>query len=281
MVVDIIKLVQSISNPFFDMLFQLITMLGEDTFCILVTAVIYWCIDKDMGYKLGFVTLSSAVVNLGIKDFFKVPRPIGEPGIRSLRVHTAEGYSFPSGHTQNTATLWTFFMLRFRRRWLYAVGILIILLVGLSRLYLGVHTPMDVIGGMIIGAVWAAAWGYLYDISIIRKNNVAVVLTALTATIGMFLFKDANYYKAVGALTGLLLGYLVEPRFINFKVKSSLTMQVLKVSSGLGLVYALLSVLKRVLPETLIAGYVSYLLLLLWITIAIPFIFKHLSMDRA
>lgn len=277
---EIIKLVQSISNPFFDLLFQWITMLGEDTFCIFITAVVYWCIDKDLGYKLGFVTLTSAVINFGIKDYLKIPRPIGEPGIRSLRIHTAGGYSFPSGHTQNTATLWTFFIIRFRRRWLYAAGILIILLVGLSRLYLGVHTPLDVIGGMVIGVLWAVIWDCLYEKSIILNKELTVILAVLTATIGMFVFMDVYYYKAVGALTGLLVGYLIEPRFINFKESSSLTMQVLKVSSGIGAVYALKLFMKAVLPKTLIAGYISYLILLLCITVAIPFVFKLLKVNR-
>lgn len=277
---EIIRLVQSISNPFFDLFFQLITMLGEDTFFILVTAVIYWCIDKELGYKLGFVILTSASVNFGIKDFFKIPRPIGEPGIRSLRVQTAEGYSFPSGHTQNTTTLWTFFMVQFRRSWLYATGSMIILIVGLSRLYLGVHTPLDVVGGMIIGAIWVVIWGYIYEIAIKHKKKRIIIAAILLASIGLLVFKDANYYKVVGALTGLLLGYLAEPVFIDFEEKASLWVQVLKVSLGMAVLYALRLVLKIILPGVLISDYFRYLILLLWITIAAPFIFNHITANK-
>jgi membrane-associated phospholipid phosphatase len=271
---ELIKFIQQFSNPLLDTFFQMITMIGEDTFFILVTAVIYWCIDKELGYKLGFVTLTSACVNFGIKEFLKVPRPIGEPGIRSLRLHTAAGYSFPSGHTQNTTTLWTFFMLYFKRSWLYIASISIILLVGISRLYLGVHTPADVAGGMLIGAVWVLFWGYLYEKAQRHKDKRLLILAVVIATIGLLVFKETNYYKVVGALTGLLLGYLIEPRFINFNERTSLTAQVLKVSFGMGTLYILRLVMKSTLPEHLITDHLGHLVMLVWVTIIAPLVFK-------
>ncbi len=276
---EIIKLVQSISNPFLDLFFQLVTMMGEDTFFIFVTSVIYWCVDKELGYKLGFVTLTSATVNFGLKDMLKIPRPIGEEGIRSLRVHTAEGYSFPSGHTQNTATIWTFFMLLFRKGWLYAVGVLIILLVGVSRIYLGVHTPADVIGGILIGSVWVVLWGFIYETSMKRKDKKILVLAAVFATAGLLVFKEPNYYKCVGALTGLLIGYMAEQRFIKFKEHAGPAAQFIKVLSGMLVVYVLRIVLKVLLPAALISDYFRYMILLLWITTAAPLLFKILVKD--
>lgn len=275
---EIIKLVQSISNPFLDVVFQLITMMGEDIFFMLVTAVIYWCIDKELGYKLGFATLTSACVNFGIKDLLKIPRPIGEPGIRSLRLQTAEGYSFPSGHTQNTATLWTFFMHQFRKRWLYALGILMILLVGVSRLYLGVHTPLDVAGGILIGAFWVVVWNLIYEISQ-KHKSILIVATGL-ALLGLLVFKDNNYYKSTGALLGLLIGYLFEPRYIGFRERAGAVTQVLKVVIGLSVVYLLRMVLKAVMPVNLFSEFLRHLILLLWITIVTPYVFKRFTGNK-
>ncbi|HYE82965.1 MAG TPA: phosphatase PAP2 family protein [Clostridia bacterium] len=274
---ELIKLIQTFSNPFLDMFFQLVTMVGEDTFFIFVTAIIYWCIDKELGYKLGFATLTSAALNCGIKYFFKIPRPIGEPGIRSLRVHTAEGYSFPSGHTQNTTTLWTFFMLQFRRSWIYAVGVVMIFMVGLSRLYLGVHTPADVLGGMIIGVIWVLIWCRLYEASERHNNNNVLFITVAFALAGLFVFKDAGYYKVVGALAGLLTGYLTESRFIKFKVKAGILQQVFKVVFGLLAVFVLRLVLKLVLPQALIFDFFRYFALILWVTVVAPLTFKRFS----
>lgn len=277
---EIIKLVQSISNPFLDIVFQLITMMGEDTFFMLVTAVIYWCIDKELGYKLGFVTLTSACVNFGIKDLLKIPRPIGEPGIRSLRIHTAEGYSFPSGHTQNTATLWTFFMLQFRKGWLYIIGTSVILLVGISRLYLGVHTPVDVVGGMVIGVLWVVLWSLVYETSRKRKNKSVLFAATGLALLGLLVFKDSNYFKAAGALLGLLLGYLIEPKYIDFEEKADVFTQILKVSLGLAVVYVLRITLKAILPATLFSEFFRYLILLIWITLVTPYVFTRLTGNK-
>lgn len=272
---EIIRYIQQFSNPFLDIFFQLITMMGEDVFFIFVTTVIYWCVDKDLGYKLGFVTLTSASINLGTKEFFKIPRPIGQPGIRSLRVHTAGGYSFPSGHTQNTTALWTFFMSSFRRGWVYAAGILSIILVGLSRLYLGVHTPTDVVGGIIIGGVWVLLCGSLYDNASQEKRKILVITVTAAVIVGLFIFREANYYKVAGALTGFTAGYLIEPRYIGFDVHASLALQIFKLAFGLTVLFLLRLILKLIFPELLIFLFLRYMILILWVTIAAPYIFKH------
>ena len=103
---NIIRAIQSIANPFLDGLFQFITMFGEEAILIPLIAVIYWSFNKKMAEYIAYASLTSVLVNGAIKDIFKAKRPIGEPGIRSLRVETATGYSFPSGHTQGTASFW-------------------------------------------------------------------------------------------------------------------------------------------------------------------------------
>ncbi|MGE5631565.1 MAG: phosphatase PAP2 family protein [Caulobacteraceae bacterium] len=271
---EIIKFIQSFSNPFFDYIFQLITMTAEDSFVMLFAAVIYWCISKEMGYKLGFLTISNAVTNVALKDIFKIPRPIGEEGIRSLRVQTAEGYSFPSGHTQNATTYWVFFMHQFRKRWIYALGVCAIFLVALSRLYLGVHTPLDVTGGVIIGLVWLVIMNFIYEASKKYSNKLILLVVIIPALIGLFVLKDNNYYKAVGGLLGLYLGYLIEPRYIDFNVKASLTGQIIKVSVGLAVAIIIRLPLKAVLPQIYISDFIRYIVIMVWITIAAPLSFK-------
>lgn len=273
---EIIKFIQGFSNPFLDIVFQLITMVGEDTFFILVVATMYWCIDKEMGYKLAFVTITGTVVNISIKEIFKVPRPIGQPGIRSLRLKTAGGYSFPSGHTQSTSTLCTFFMLEFRRNWIYALGICMILLVALSRLYLGVHTPLDVAGGAIVGAVWVVIWDYIDKLSKKYDSKMVLLIVIIPALLGLAVFRTNDYYKAAGALLGLFAGYLIEPRYINFKVEAGLMKQAVKLAVGLAVAILLRLLLKIVFPEALLSDFIRYFILLIWITIAAPLMFKRL-----
>jgi len=134
---------------------------------------------------------------------------------------------------------------------------------------------------MIIGTVWVVVWSFIYEASRKRKDNRILVITVGFALTGMFVFKDPGYYKVVGALTGLLIGYLTESRFIKFKVRASLSKQVLKVVFGLMAVYVLRLILKSVLPEILISDFLRYFILILWVTIVTPLIFKGFSAKGA
>ena len=138
-------------------------MTGEETFYILVASIIFWCVNKKFGYKLGFALLTSTIVNNALKDIVNSPRPIGISGIRSLRIETATGQSFPSGHTQGSTTFWVSCIIQIKKKWIYIVGILVIILVGFSRMYLGVHYPIDVIGGIVIGIIWIFLSNYIFD----------------------------------------------------------------------------------------------------------------------
>ena len=150
---DIIRIIQSIHNPFLDNFFQLITMLGESFTIMIIVLGIYWCIDKTSGEYIGYSFFTSGMLNNSIKNIVKAKRPIGEEGIRSLRVQTATGYSFPSGHTQGAASTYGALYLLLKKSRYAFVFMIIIFLVGLSRLYLGVHYPKDVLGGMIFGGL--------------------------------------------------------------------------------------------------------------------------------
>lgn len=95
--------------PFFGWSVPAVTMLGEQWAVVSgLSAVIYWVIDKNMGEEFAFTLLISGLCNNILKGVFRFERPIGQEGIRTLRAHTATGYSFPSGHSQNAATLYFF-----------------------------------------------------------------------------------------------------------------------------------------------------------------------------
>ena len=106
MELEILRNIQSIANPFFDFLFQLITICGEQIVLISIISIIYWTLDKKFGEYIAYSVLTSVLLNNAIKDIFKMKRPIGEEGIRTLREQTATGYSFPSGHTQGASSFY-------------------------------------------------------------------------------------------------------------------------------------------------------------------------------
>jgi len=97
------------------------------------------CIDKDWAFRLGFAYLFSGLANTGIKEICRVPRPFELLDIDPMRVETAGGYSFPSGHTQQASSLLIVLMEAIKKKWFYILASLLIILVALSRIYLGVH----------------------------------------------------------------------------------------------------------------------------------------------
>ena len=136
---NIIKDIQLLSNPILDYFFILITSLRSSSFYFLILPLFYWCIDRRFGVKLGLMLISSIYVNTIIKEITTVARPIGSPGIRSILTQSAGGYSFPSAHAQVSVTLWGTMIVHYKNRTINIIGIVLILLISFSRLYLGLQ----------------------------------------------------------------------------------------------------------------------------------------------
>jgi membrane-associated phospholipid phosphatase len=278
---EITKFIQSFSNPLLDKLFEGVTMLGEEYFFIIALSLIYWCIDKNMGYRIGFTYLSSMVVNVAIKEILQVPRPIGEPGIRSLRIETATGSSFPSGHTQGVATFWMALMTNTKKRWTYILGTIIIVLVAFSRVYLGVHRPIDAVGGIIIAAIWVIIINRIFDYIKSGGNKYILLLFIVPGIVCAFIFKAEDYFKALGVTLGFFTGYILEPKYINYNVRASFIRQMIKLIIGISVVIAILIFTKLILPESLLGDLIRYLLISLWITLGATYIFDRMFRDKS
>lgn len=279
---EIIKFIQSFASPFLDGFFQVVTMLGEEYFYIVMLALIFWCIDKRFGYKLSFAFLLSGVINGVAKSIVNAPRPIGTEGIRSLRVETATGTSFPSGHTQNTTSFFVSLMKRLRRGWAYAAGCILILLVAVSRLYLGVHWPMDVLGGIVFGTASVLLADFAFEYAERKKSKWVHLLLLIPVITAVFIWRDsADLVKTAGTFSAFLIGYSVESSFIRFDAKAPFLKQIIKFVLGMAVVLALKEGLKLLFPEAPVFGFLRYLILGLWITVGAPIVFSALRLSTA
>lgn len=273
---NIIRAIQSIANPFLDGLFQFITMFGEEAILIPLIAVIYWAFNKKMGEYIAYASLTSVLVNGAIKDIFKAKRPIGEPGIRSLKVETATGYSFPSGHTQGTASFWSAIAIYLKNNYMYAISALIIILVAISRLYLGVHYPKDVLFGAIFGILTSFITYKLFN----KVNNkIALYFITFIIFIPALLYAhSADFIKGMGTFLGFALGIYVEKKYVNFSVEGKSINKILRVVIGLAILILLKVGLKAVFPNKLVFHFLRYFIIVFFGIGLYPAIFKKLKL---
>lgn len=279
--IEIIKFIQSFNNTFFDYLFQIITLFGEESVLVLLSSIVFLSIDKSKGYKLIFTIASGTCFNALIKNIAKFERPIGIEGITSKRVHTATGYSFPSGHTQATATFWSSVSIIFKKRAIRIFTAVIILLVATSRLYLGVHWATDVVFGAIFGITWAILIDKAFNYIQKSKNYIALIASSIAFAVLCFLIGDEDFFKSSGLLLGLAVGYVIENKYVNLNIIMS--------RKNKGIVYVLLigglllikSGLKIILPETLIFSMIRYFLVGFWAFGIVPIIASRLNKQIA
>ena len=217
---NILMYLQSIRNELLTSIFTFFTICTEVPVITILTGLLYWCINKKAGQRTLFALCGSLNINVGIKNFVKMARPIGVNGLESLRVETATGYSFPSGHTQTATTFWTSIIYLFRKTWIFIIGILMILGAGISRLYLGVHWPMDVIVGWGLGIVFSILFIKLFNYVDDSKNYYILVGLMIIFGVCTYFIGGEDLYKMFGLYTGFVLGYMVEDTYINFSTEN-------------------------------------------------------------
>ncbi|MFC2053678.1 phosphatase PAP2 family protein [Chloroflexota bacterium] len=126
------------------------SFLGNEVFYLFVAPVLYWCINASLGFRLGLLLMISGVINSNLKIAFHHPRPYWYS--TEVSAYSSESsFGFPSGHAQNAVVVWGTIAIWLQRLWTWILAILIIILIGFSRIYLGVHSASDVIAGWIIG----------------------------------------------------------------------------------------------------------------------------------
>lgn len=130
------------------MVWELITLLGDEKIYIFLIFGIYFLIDKELGWRVLLLLVLSALSVYLLKDIFHLPRPP-----QKLWKVPAKGYAFPSGHATASTTFWTYISLKFRSIPLYILSVTLISLIASSRVLLGIHYPRDVIGGILIGFI--------------------------------------------------------------------------------------------------------------------------------
>ena len=262
---DFIVWVQSLSTPWLDTLFEILTFLGNEEFYLILLPLIYWCVDRRTGVSLGYISLASAWINSLVKHLFKIPRP-GALDSRVDVLSEQTSPSFPSGHAQGTLVNWGYLAYCWRTPVFWVVAILVILGVGLSRIVLGVHFPQDILGGWLIGLVvlvlyiWleplVARWLSRQQVStqLVLAVGIPVLLIILHPSDMDGLYPAEGAITPLGALAGFGLGLVMERKWVRFSAKGTWVRRVLRFL--LGIVVAAVFYLgpRLLLPEEMSHG---------------------------
>lgn len=232
-------------SPFTNATFIGASGLGStEAYMVLLTGI-YLCVGHRFGFRLMLMFLLSAYSNALLKIAFHTKRPFhieGHP-FHPLSEASAAGYSFPSGHAQNAAVVWSLIAIRQKSWRVRAPILLLIALIGLSRLYCEVHWPVDVVGGLLIGAVLVVVYLTMLGWWHSRGKRLsggqwAVVVVGVAGLMYLVGYRDEVCRQSVGALLGSGLGYLLlDAR--GFKAAAPLMTQVLKVAIALLVLLAL------------------------------------------
>ena len=265
---EFLKLLEKIRNPFFDFIFSLITYCGDEIVFMAVAIILFWCVSKKEGYyilSLGFV---GTIINQFLKLAFRIPRPwVKDPSftiVESAR-EAASGYSFPSGHTQNSVGTFGGIAYAFKKKWVRITCIVLAILVPFSRMYLGVHTPLDVFVSVGI----ALALIFVIRPIILKAEEHREIMyiflgTMLVFSIAYLLYVELynfpadidehnyasglkNAYTLLGAIIGMAISYPIENRYVKFETKDKWYINVIKVALGLSLVLGIKAGLKPIL----------------------------------
>lgn len=265
---EFLRLLEGIRTPFASTLLSAITYAGDETVFMLIAITMFWCVSKRQGYYIFAVGLGGTVLSQWLKLIYRIPRPwVLDPGftiVESARA-AATGYSFPSGHTQSAVGTFGALAVGSRQKWLRIVCCVFIVLVPFSRMYLGVHTPLDVGVAFAAAVVFVLAFYPCYrDDARFRRTNLVVFAALAVFTLCYAVWVNATAFPAdidaenlahgvkngwtlLGCVLGLIVAYLFDAKKLHFDEKAPLPGQLCKLALGLALVMAVRALFKPVL----------------------------------
>ncbi len=299
---ELLYALESIRTPFFDKLMGLVTNLGGEAVFIAGAIIVFWCLNKSCGYYMMTVGFAGTIINQFLKLWFRIPRPwVKDPNFTIVESARAEatGYSFPSGHTQNAFAVFGAPARFFKNTALRIIFILLIALTAFSRMYVGVHTPLDVGVSLIVGTILVfVIYPFFRDMDKSPKKvyiifSIFIVLAAaFVAFVELYDFPadiDAeNYasglksaYMILFCAIGLMLTFFIDTKYVHFPTQAVWWAQIIKVVVGLAILLALKSVLKAPLLALFgghsIAHGVRYFIVILFAGIVWPMTFKFFA----
>jgi hypothetical protein len=295
---------------------KFITFLGTIEFYLLLIPFVYWVVSAPLGFRVLILLIGTDFLTLSFKQLLHQPRPYWIGDVKPLATETS--YGIPSSHASDSLAVWGYLAYRLKKSWLWALSILVVLLIGISRIYLGVHFPTDVLVGWLIGLVgifmlikgeaWLSPW--LKRQSAAGQIGIGFGVSILFILIGWLInllittFPDppawaeyalkargiSHYFTLGGALFGAVVGYVLGLQRLAFQTSGAWWLRLLRYVVGiLGVLvlYMGLDVLFGMVAadETsmgLVLRYIRYGAVTFWVIFGAPWVFLKIKLaERA
>jgi membrane-associated phospholipid phosphatase len=273
--------IQSHMNPTLTKVMYGLTLLGVENFFLLVLPILFWSVNKKVGLRITYIFLVSMYVNSWLKDLFGVIRPIGMPGIRSLYTSTATGYSMPGGHAQGPMTFWILVYKWIRKPWVLVLSLLLVFAIGFSRLYLGLHWPMDLFAGWGLGLLFALVgwpmgkWWTYRNYAFKTKMSIAILLPLFL----MLVHTGTTSAEYAALMLGVGAGALWEERWLHLELESAWYKRICSAIIGVAGMIAVQYLMKWSQDMTVFV-IIRDILLGLWTTLGAPYVFMLCGLHR-
>ena len=292
---EFLRTLRDLSSPIIDAITEFITMFGEQYIMVFLLIVIYFAYNKVFGKKLAYIIFSSLCLNGSVKGIVQRTRPfVVDPSLDSVRKETATGFSFPSGHTQNSSTIYLGIAYNntWKKRVVWIIAITLSILIALSRLVLAVHYPTDVLVGFIFGTICAVGLSFIYNkyAKDLNKETILFLITFILFLQFCFIFYKKNYsdiyiyknfYTAYAMFGGFIIGNFLEGKFVNFNNETTLLKKIFRLIGAVVLYIIINFGLKAILPsENIFCDIFRYFMITFVIIGIYPIVFKNLLFKK-
>lgn len=248
---DFIVWIQSFSNGFMTALAKVLELCGGEYVLIFVLGLLYWCIDKKLGRRASLAMTGSMLFGTLVKGFTSRRRPYmdndqimcitppnSDADIMSVQ---EQGYSFTSLHSSMSAATYGTIAVSAKKKITVAICIILPFLIGLSRIYLGVHYPTDVLFGWALGIICIFLLGWVESKF---GYKIGFLLPLVIGISGFFFCSETEFYTGYGVAAGLLLGFMYEEKYVNFEYCKKWWTYVLRPIGGVAVFVMLTALLK-------------------------------------
>ena len=231
---------------------RVFSTIGGETVSLALLLIILFCYRKEAGIRCGLALLVASMWFPMVKNIAMRLRPYMEhESVRMLQIPETDaaagdviqqGYSFPSGHAAMSVAMYGILCREARKKWLWAISAVLVLLIGISRFAAGVHYPTDVLAGWGIGLITIVFIEILWKK--VPKEWMRFAILAAVTLPGIFWCRSRDYYSGLGALTGMMIVIPYERKYVNFQDTRNIWAMILRVAGAMAIYLVMNTLLK-------------------------------------